>query len=125
MNYILWGAQGMLAALFAFSGIMKGTQSPATLLAKGQTGVEGLPVLLIRFIALCEICGAFGLILPRALDVAPFLTPVAAALLGVVMILASVIHMRRGERSTAIGNWFVLLVCLFVVYGTAFTQYAL
>ena len=55
-----------------------------------------LPGLFLRFIGVCELLGAIGLILPSLLRIRPGLTPVAAAGLIVIMIGAvvlSVIYM--------------------------------
>ena len=117
MNTMLWVAQSLLAALFLFSGVMKSTQSEQKLVASGQTGVEGLPRSLIRFIGISEILGAAGLVLPLLSDVMPVLTPLAATGLGLIMILAAIVHYRRDEKRTALQNLSILLVCLFVAYG--------
>ncbi len=117
VNTMLWVAQSLLAALFLFSGVMKSTQSEQKLVASGQTGVEGLPRSLIRFIGISEILGAAGLVLPLLSNVMPVLTPLAAIGLGLIMILAAIVHYRREERRTALQNLFILLVCLFVAYG--------
>jgi len=117
VNTMLWVAQSLLAALFLFSGMMKSTQSEQKLVASGQTGVEGLPRSLIRFIGISEILGAAGLVLPLLSDVMPILTPLAAIGLGLIMILAAIVHYRRDEKRTALQNLSILLVCLFVAYG--------
>src|SRR5678815_4938861 len=114
---MLWVAQGLLAALFLFSGVMKSTRSEQQLVASGQTGVEGLPLSLICFIGISEILGAAGLVLPLLSNVMPVLTPLAALGLGLIMILAAIMHYRRNENTTALQNLFILLVCLFVAYG--------
>jgi hypothetical protein len=51
-----------------FLGINKSIYSEKTLVAKRQTGVEHLPLALIRFIGISEIPGAIGLVLPMLLD---------------------------------------------------------
>ena len=84
---------------------------------EGQTGVEGLPRSLIRFIGISEILGGAGLVLPLLSDVMPVLTPIAAIGLGLIMILAAIMHYRRDEKRTALQNLSILLVCLFVAYG--------
>ena len=117
MNTMLWVAQSLLAALFLFSGVMKSTQSEQKLVASGQTGVEGLPRYLIRFIGISEILGAAGLVLPGLSNIMPVLIPLAAIGLGLIMVLAAIVHYRRDEKRTALLNLFILLVCLFVAYG--------
>jgi hypothetical protein len=82
----LWTLQGLLAALFLMTGSMK-VLMPADVLA-AQTP---LPIALVRFIGLCELAGALGLVLPGLLRIAPGLTPLAAAGLVVLMICATIL----------------------------------
>jgi hypothetical protein len=63
----------------------------------GQAGAQGLPLPLVRFIAFAELCGALGLIQPWATGIVPALTVAAAVGLGVIMILAAVVHTRLRE----------------------------
>jgi len=119
MNIILWVLQILMAILFMNSGISKSTLGIPALMAKGQTGVEKLPIPFIRFIGISEIFGAIGLILPMLLHVAPKLTVISAICLGFIMIPASVIHYLRTEYKTVIGNCVVLVICLFIAYGRA------
>jgi hypothetical protein len=73
---------------------MKAALPQARLVAIGQTGVEGLSLPLIRFIAWSELLGAGGLIVPWWSGILPVLTPLAALCLGIIMIPAGVIHYR-------------------------------
>jgi uncharacterized membrane protein YphA (DoxX/SURF4 family) len=84
MNIAIWIAQITLAAVFLGSGIAKSAMSPEQMKATGQTGAASQPIGLVRFVALCEILGAAGLILPWALGIGRFLTPLAAAGLAVI-----------------------------------------
>ncbi len=60
----LWSAQIALALLFGASGGMKVFMSPEAQAAMGMNDALDIPVLLLRFIGVCEIAGAFGMILP-------------------------------------------------------------
>ena len=117
MNALLWIIQVFLAAVFGYSGLMKSTQSEQKLVAMGQTGVEHLPLPLIRFIGITELIGVVGLILPVLLNYWPVLTPVAAGCMGLIMLPAGVIHYRRGEFKAVGFNGLVLLLCLLVAWG--------
>ncbi|MGB5695390.1 MAG: DoxX family protein [Polyangiales bacterium] len=119
MNTALWIAQGILAVVFSVSAWTKGTWSLDRLAKSGQTGVKGLPVLLVRFIAFAELLGVLGLLLPESTGVAPILTPLAALGLGVIMILASVVHARLKEPRNVVINVVLLILCAFVVGGRA------
>jgi len=84
MNVALWIVQGLLAALFVFSGGMK-----LVLPIEKMTDPVALPGLFLRFIGVCELLGGIGLILPSLLRIRPGLTPLAAAGLIVIMIGAT------------------------------------
>lgn len=117
MNTALWILQALIAFVFLFSGVNKSIFSEKQLVAKGQTGVEGLPLPLIRFIGITEILGAVGITLPWWLDIYPILTPISAICFAVVMVLAAVIHYRRKEYKNVGLNIVFLLVCLLIIYG--------
>src|SRR5688572_33466457 len=78
----MWIGQGVLAGLFLFAGGVKLT-APAEMLAAGPVV---LPVLFLRFIGLCEVLGAVGLILPGLFRIHRELTPLAATGLVVIMV---------------------------------------
>ena len=80
-NVSLWVAQILLALLFLFAGVAKLTM-PAAALAQASP----FPVGFLRFIAVAEISGALGLVLPGLLRTRRELTPLAA--LGLVIIMA-------------------------------------
>lgn len=120
MNITLWILQTLMAILFINSGISKSTLGIPALMAKGQTGVEKLPIPFIRFIGISEILGSMGLILPELLHFAPKLTVISAICLGFIMVPASLIHYLRKEYKTVIGNCAVLAICLFIAYGRTY-----
>ena len=57
LNAALWICQTLLAIVFGYSGATKSVKTEKELVAMGQTGVEGLPAPLIRFIGISEILG--------------------------------------------------------------------
>lgn len=79
MNALLWTLQVLLAVVFAASGAAKISQPKEKLIASGQTGVAPFPLPVIRATAFCELLGAVGIVVPRLVGVAAFLTPAAAA----------------------------------------------
>ena len=83
-NRALWITQGLLAAFFLFVGISKVTGSDEVL-----TALFPLPAAFIRFIGVCEVLGALGLVLPLALKIRPELTSLAAAGLTIIMVGAA------------------------------------
>lgn len=71
----------------------------------------------IRFIALCEVLGALGLILPGALNIRRELTPLAAAGLVVIMIGATAATLAVMGPAMASVNLVIGIVAALVAYG--------
>jgi uncharacterized membrane protein YphA (DoxX/SURF4 family) len=116
MSLTLWALQALLALLFLLAGIPKATQ-PIPQLAKRLEWTATVPAPLVRFIGIAEILGALGLILPGATHIALFLTPLAAAGLVIVMLLASGFHARRAEYRSIAMNSVLLALALMIVIG--------
>lgn len=126
MTVVLWIIQTALAALFLFSGVFKGTRSKYAVIAAGQTGVTHYSAGFIKLIAICELAGSVGLIVPQLTGIARWLTPLAAACLGIVMIGAAASHARlaredpmRHERelTNVTTNLAIFAACVVVVVG--------
>jgi len=71
-----------------------------------------------RFIGLAELLGAAGLTLPTLTGIMPWLRPLAAAGLLVIMIGAAVLHLRRSAYVLAVGDSVVLAFVVIVGYLT-------
>jgi uncharacterized membrane protein YphA (DoxX/SURF4 family) len=117
MNTLLWICQLLLAIVYVVSGAQKSTQSKARMIETGQTGVRDYSIGFIRFIATCELLGAIGLIVPRAVNVLPILTPMAAIGLGIIMIGAARAHARLHEPRNVAINLVLLALLAFVAIG--------
>jgi len=114
MTYALWVIQGLLALLFLFAGGMK-LILPVEEMTK-QMPVP-LPGLFLRFIAVVEVLGALGLILPGLLRIRPGLTPLAAAGLVIIMIGVTMVTLAGGAVGPALMPLVVGLLAAFVAYG--------
>ena len=84
MNITLWIVQGLLALVFLFAGGMKFVMSPEEMSASTP-----FPGVFFQFIGLCEVLGAFGLILPGMFGIKRGLTPLAAVGLTIIMLGAT------------------------------------
>jgi len=112
MNIALWIIQALLALLFLFAG---GTK--LVMPVEEMTRQISLPDWFLRFIAVCEILGAAGLVLPWLLRIRPALTPLAAAGLVIIMIGATVTTLMTGDTAMALFPLAVGLLLAFVAYG--------
>lgn len=117
MHVALWAAAGVLAALLLVAGLTKGLQPKDRLYEQGLTYVEDFPGWLIRTLGWAEVLGAVGLILPGLVGVAPVLVPVAAICVGVTMVGAVVVHLRRGETAKALVPLVLLVLAALVAWG--------
>lgn len=95
-NVWLWILAGFLALIFLGTGILKLTRSRADIVAQGLAWAEDYPESALRRLGVLELLGAVGLVLPPLVGLG-IVTPVAATCLGVLMIGALVVHVRRGE----------------------------
>lgn len=116
MNVFLWILQIVLAAMFAFAGLLKSTQPKDKLLAN-MPWVEDFSANTVKFIGVMELLAAIGLILPAATGIAPVLTPLAASGLVVMMVLAATTHTRRKEPQNIAVNAVLLAVAVVVAWG--------
>ncbi len=109
---VLWIIQALLALLFLFAGGMK-LIMPIDVLEK-QAHMSGL---FLKFIAVAEVAGALGLILPGLTHIKPKLTPLAAAGLVIIMIGAVVVTLMSSPPAMAVLPLVTGLLAAFVVYG--------
>ncbi|MGA2046501.1 MAG: DoxX family protein [Terracidiphilus sp.] len=116
MTIVLWSFQILLACLFLVSGVAKSVMSRERMRATGQTGAAAMPLKFIRFIALCEVLGAIGIILPSILSIQPVLVPLAAAGLAIIMVGAAVVHYRLHDWRPILINIVLLGMCLTIVF---------
>jgi uncharacterized membrane protein YphA (DoxX/SURF4 family) len=117
-NTVLWIVQGLLAIMFLFAGGSKLAMSAAQM-AEQSKAVGGMqaPVAFIRFIGVCELLGAVGVVVPWLTGIRPGLTPLAAAGLVVIMIGATVINLTTTIPALAIFTAALGLLAAFVAYG--------
>ena len=117
MNVVLWILQVLLALLFLFAGGTKLIMPLDVLLQQGSPNQVMLPGWFIRFIGVCEVLGALGLILPGVFKTRQYLTPLAALGLAVIMIGAVIVTIMGDGVLPAIIPFVFFLLLLFVAYG--------
>ncbi|MHA6779780.1 DoxX family protein [Pseudonocardia saturnea] len=123
MNTTLWIVQGLLAAFFGAGGLVKLVRPPKRLIDQGLTWVEDFPPGAVKAIGALEVLAAVGLVLPAVTGVAPVLVPLAAVGIGLLMIGAAVVHVRRDEVPF-VGVLAVLLAAAAFVAWGRFGPYA-
>jgi hypothetical protein len=91
-----WVVAGLLALFYLYAGGKKVAQSKETL-APMMAWVDTIPMPVVRVIGIVEILGAAGLVLPPLTGIAPALAIVAAAGFLLLQVLATGLHLVRGE----------------------------
>jgi len=112
MSIALWIMQGLLALLFLFGGVLK-----LTMPIEELTAQVPLPGLIIRIVAVLEVLGGLGLVLPGLFRIQTGLTPLAAAGLAIVMAGAVAINLGMGDPVAASMPLVIGLLAAFVAYG--------
>jgi len=117
MNILLWIIQALLALMFLMAGGMKLWLPIEVLQTMGPANQILFPGWFMKFIGLCEVLGAFGLILPGVFKRQQHLTALAAIGLTIIMIGAVVVTMMGPGFKFAIQPLVTGLLCAFVAYG--------
>jgi uncharacterized membrane protein YphA (DoxX/SURF4 family) len=119
MGIAVWVAQVLLAVVFLGAGATKLMQ-PKEKLAKNMGWVEDFSQPTVRIIGALEVLGAIGVVLPALTGILPWLTPLAA--LGLVLLMAGAVytHLRREEGSAVVPPAVLLLLAALVAVGRSF-----
>ncbi|MFE2019395.1 DoxX family protein [Streptomyces sp. NPDC059499] len=113
MEIAYWIVAGLLGVFYLYAGGKKVAQRKEQL-APMMGWVDTVPMRLVRIIGVVEILGAAGLVLPPLTGIAPVLAVVAALGFLVLQVLATGLHLSRGEvRETGLN------VALIVLAGVA------
>ena len=116
MNIVLWIIQILLALLFLFAGITK--LFPTIIpMPPPPPNMWMPPMWFLKFIGVCELLGALGLVLPGLFRRQQYLTVWAAVGLTIIMIGAVVISVMTMGIAAGITPLIVGLLCAFVAYG--------
>jgi uncharacterized membrane protein YphA (DoxX/SURF4 family) len=114
VSALLWTVQGLLAATFFMTGLMKLTTPMDAILASMPIA---LPAFFVRFLGAAELLGAIGLVLPCLLRIHAGLTSLAAGCLAFIMAGATVYTLLGGGGATAIMPLLLGVLAGFVAYG--------
>jgi uncharacterized membrane protein len=117
-NLLLWIGQVLLALAFGVVGYNHSLGFDNWSKQPRQEWMLAVGKDRMRIIGFLEILGAIRLIVPAATKILPWLTPLAAALLAVLMVFAAIFHARRrGELPNTVFNLVLGLFAAAVAYG--------
>jgi putative oxidoreductase len=98
LNIGLWVLQVLLSLFSLSAGYNHGIRPLDEAMLTG-TWISAVSPALLRFIGFAELAAAVGLVFPLATGILPWLTPLAAAGLALIMALAIPFHVMRGEAN--------------------------
>jgi uncharacterized membrane protein YphA (DoxX/SURF4 family) len=113
VNIFAWVFQVVLAVQYLFHGWLFVSPPPAM---AGPMASMGISAAFRQFIGVAEILASVGLVLPAVTRILPWLTPLAALGLTIVMISATIFHITRNEMPSAIGAVNLLLLVAVTAY---------
>jgi hypothetical protein len=110
-----WIVAGLLAVFNLYAGGTKLTRSKEQL-EPMMAWVDTIPMGVVRLIGTLEVLGAVGLVLPPLTGVLPWLAVVAAAGFLVLQVLATGLHLSRGEVKVVPLNAVLVVVSAVTVW---------
>jgi len=124
MNVVLWIVQILIGLAFLGSGVLKVTKSREEL-QPTMEWVEDFSPGTVRFIGAAEVLAGVGLLVPSITRIVPVLSAVAAVGVVLLMVGATITHVRRHEVApNAVVTVALLAMAAFVAWGR-FGPYAL
>jgi uncharacterized membrane protein YphA (DoxX/SURF4 family) len=111
----LWAVQLLLTTLFCWAGVVK-LFSPRGELTALWPWTAKHPQLVI-LTGIVDILGGVGLIVPSLLRIKPRLTIYVALGTILLMIIASIFHIARGEANSIFFNVLVAAMAAFIAWG--------
>lgn len=109
--------QIIVLAMFLMAAAMK-SFTPKAEFEKKMPWAKELSQEKLRMIGAFEVLGALGVTLPIWLDVLPWVTPVAGILLIVLVLNATMLHMRRKETGNVIFTLVNVALIGYIVWQT-------
>jgi uncharacterized membrane protein YphA (DoxX/SURF4 family) len=116
LNISLWVVQALLGVLFIATGLWK-LLTPVAELATMIPWAGQVPESFLQAIAVIDLLGGLGLLLPALTRIKPGLTVMAALGCALLQVCAIVFHASRGELMNTPFNFLLVGLSLFVAWG--------
>jgi len=117
VNTVLWILQIVLCLKFASVAYTHGFRTDQ---AKWQQGMQRMGAAarpLLIFTAVLVFLGGVGLIVPAATGILTWLTPLSAALLALMMLVAVGLHVACRETPNVVAGLVLFALAAFLAYG--------
>jgi hypothetical protein len=116
LSAALWLVQTLLGVLFTATGLWK-LFTPLPQLATMIPWTGQVSPTFLYFIALVDLFGGVGILVPALARIKPELTVLAALGCALLQLCAIVFHVARGEAAVTPFNFVLCALALFVAWG--------
>jgi uncharacterized membrane protein YphA (DoxX/SURF4 family) len=113
----LWILQVVVALAFLVTGYSHSMGYERSIANPRLVWMQALPAKFVRAVGVLAIAGALGLILPALTGIAPWLTPLAALMLALLMACAIAFHLTRREFPHMAFNAILGVFATAIAYG--------
>ncbi|HXA01393.1 MAG TPA: DoxX family protein [Cytophagaceae bacterium] len=121
MNIVLIIIQGLLVFIFLMAGFFKLIQTKEKIVTGGGAWAADFATTHIKIIGALEVLLSVGLSLSLFLSVPPVLALVSSAGMGVVMLAAAFVHIKRKEYGLLALTLVVSFIAFFLTYQSCFS----
>ena len=117
MNLALWIATGLLAVVALAGGISKTFLPKEKLDAHPESWTGGASKGFVKTLGVLELLAAVGLVLPAVIDIAPEMVPVTAVCWALLMVGATITHVRLGQVKLSMLTSVYLALAVLIAWG--------
>jgi hypothetical protein len=117
MNIVLWAVQIILTVKFLTAAVTHGFPGRRSTMQPGMQRLGSISRPLLKGIAILMLLVCAGLILPGVMRLWTWLTPLTAALLAVMNLLAVVFHYKCRETPKIFVSIILFALAAFAAYG--------
>ncbi len=117
MDTVLWILQAILAVKCLSSAFIHGLRQDKSSVQQAVQRMGSAARPLLALAALLMLAAALGLILPGVLRVFPWITPLAAAALAVMLLASIPLHIKSRDRPMVFVSAILFILSALVAYG--------
>jgi len=117
MNIVLWVLQVALAVKLVSVAYTHGIRPDPTKMERGLQRLGAAARPLLTLIAVAAFLGGVGLVLPALTGIMTWLTPLSAAALALMMLVAIGFHVACRETPNVVVGLVLFVLAAFVAYG--------
>jgi hypothetical protein len=118
MNILIMVIQGLLIFLFLVAGFFKLAQTREKIMSSGGAWAADISATNIKIIGVLECALSLILLLTLFVPVSPVLTQIACTGMGLVMLSAAYLHIKRKEYGFVVFTFVLSLMAFFLLYQT-------